>query len=124
MAWVYAFGRGVVCPCETSTVAVDFHDIEAPGLLTWLQGWYASACDGDWEHENGVSIDTLDNPGWRLRIQVTGTGLETKPFDRVKVERDEHDWVHAWLEEGCFQSACGPTNLSEAIYLFRQWVTA
>lgn len=76
--------------CETSTVAVDSHDIEAPGLLTWLQGWYTSMCDGDWEHGNGVTIETIDNPGWRLRVQVSDTGLETKSFDRIRVERDEH----------------------------------
>jgi hypothetical protein len=32
-------------------------------ILPWLQGWYATQCDGDWEHEYGVSIETLDNPG-------------------------------------------------------------
>ncbi len=104
-------------------MAADFRDIEAPGLLTWLQGWYTSVCNGDWEHEYGVRIDTLDNPGWQLRIDLTNTAWEAKPFDRLKVERDEHDWVHAWTEEGAFQAACGPTNLSEALYIFREWVS-
>ncbi|WP_239135544.1 Imm53 family immunity protein, partial [Actinoplanes derwentensis] len=36
----------------------DFHYYE-PDALTWLQGWYATQCDGDWEHEYGVSIETL-----------------------------------------------------------------
>jgi hypothetical protein len=35
--------------------------------LAWLQGWYAEQCDSDWEHDESVSIGTLDNPGWRLR---------------------------------------------------------
>lgn len=59
-----------------------------------------------------------------MRIDVAGTGLTTKPFDRTKIERDEHDWVHAWVEDGSFNSACGPTNLSEAIYIFRRSVTS
>ncbi len=32
-------------------------------LLTWVQRWYLDQCDGEWEHEWGVKIDTLDNPG-------------------------------------------------------------
>jgi hypothetical protein len=41
----------------------EFGD-HAPGTLTWLQAWYAEQCDGDWEHQFGVSVETLDNPGW------------------------------------------------------------
>ena len=25
---------------------------------------FANECDGDWEHENQVKIETVDNPGW------------------------------------------------------------
>ena len=95
---------------------------DAPGLLMWLQGWYAAMCDGDWEHEHGVHIETLDNPGWRLRLSLQGSNLVDKPFHRVEVQRDEHDWVHAWVNESTFEAACGPTNLSEALWIFREWV--
>jgi len=105
-------------------MAVDFHDIEAPGLLTWLQSWFASTCDGDWEHGYGIRLDTLDNPGWDLTISLTGTALDGKAFDRVQVDRDEHDWIHAWVADGEFKAACGPTNLSEAVYTFRKFVAA
>jgi len=36
--------------------------------LTELQAWYVVQCDGDWEHTYGVKIETLDNPGWMLRV--------------------------------------------------------
>ena len=36
--------------------------------LEALQHWYESQCDGDWEHEFGVKIGTLDNPGWMVDI--------------------------------------------------------
>jgi hypothetical protein len=29
----------------------------------WLQQWYADHADGEWEHQNGITIATLDNPG-------------------------------------------------------------
>ncbi|MET9563851.1 Imm53 family immunity protein [Streptomyces tauricus] len=33
-----------------------------------MQNWYAQQCDGDWEHEWGVEIAMLDNPGWNVSI--------------------------------------------------------
>jgi hypothetical protein len=38
------------------------------GLIEQIQGWYAAQCNGDWEHRYGVSIDTLDNPGWSVTL--------------------------------------------------------
>ena len=34
--------------------------------LSWLQQWYSAHCDGEWEHGFGVTIATLDNPGWSV----------------------------------------------------------
>ena len=31
-------------------------------MMGFLQSWYQSQCDGDWEHEFGIRIETLDNP--------------------------------------------------------------
>jgi hypothetical protein len=42
-------------------------------VLERLQTWYSSHCDGEWEHDFGVQIGTLHNPGWTLRIDLTGT---------------------------------------------------
>jgi hypothetical protein len=95
---------------------------DPPGVLMWLQGWYTSLCDGDWEHGEGIRIGTLDNPGWQVRIPLTHTPWEGKLFERIKTERDDHDWIHAWVEDGFFNAACGPTNLNEALSLFRGWV--
>lgn len=41
--------------------------------ITWLQEWYRAQCDGRWEHDHGISIESLDNPGWRLRVDLEGT---------------------------------------------------
>jgi hypothetical protein len=32
-------------------------------ILPKLQTWYTEECNGDWEHQFGVDIGTLDNPG-------------------------------------------------------------
>ena len=30
--------------------------------------WFRSQCDGEWEHDNRIKIETLDNPGWDVWI--------------------------------------------------------
>ncbi|MFG2177529.1 immunity 53 family protein [Streptomyces abikoensis] len=92
-------------------------------VFEWLQGWYIAQCNGDWEHEWGVKIDTLDNPGWTMRIDLKGTGLEDREYPRQQVSRSEDDWVCAWIAEKSFHAACGPGNLTEALSLFRSWAT-
>lgn len=91
---------------------------EPRDALFLLQRWYLGQCDGEWEHSFGVSIETLDNPGWTLRVELQGSPLEHRAEPSSKVERSEHDWVHWRIEGGVFEAACGPTNLNEAILAF------
>ncbi|UNO42211.1 immunity 53 family protein [Streptomyces sp. MST-110588] len=90
-------------------------------VLDWLQSWYAAQCDGDWEHEWGVTIGTLDNPGWTVAINLEGTDLADRAYSRQQVTRGERDWVTAWTSDSTFHAACGPGNLTEALTLFRAW---
>ena len=89
--------------------------------MEWLQTWYANQCDGDWEHSYGVAIDTLDNPGWSVQIDLTDTPLDGRSYSRQETHRTEHDWVVTWIANGQFHVACGPGNLVEAVSRFRRW---
>lgn len=91
--------------------------------ITALEDWYFENCDGDWEHEWSVRIQTLDNPGWMVKINLEGTDLEGKTFDRREVERSEDDWFFLWVEERVFQGRGGPKNLREILSLFLSWST-
>jgi hypothetical protein len=93
-------------------------------LLSLLQSWYLAQCDGDWEHQYGVSLTTLDNPGWRLKIDLWGTDLEDRTLDRITIERTEKNWISYWVEKNEFQAAMGPQNLVEAIGVFLRWCKA
>ena len=42
-------------------------------VLGALQAWYAAHCDGDWEQEFGVTIGTMQDAGWELRVDLVGT---------------------------------------------------
>ncbi|MER6509415.1 immunity 53 family protein [Nonomuraea sp. NPDC001636] len=88
----------------------------------FLQSWYASCCNDDWEHSYGVTIDTLDNPGWHVKIDLADTPLTGALLDASKVERTEDDWVHVWSNGIRFEGACGPLNLGELLEAFRDFV--
>jgi hypothetical protein len=38
--------------------------------LDVIDAWLKSRADGDWEHHNGVTIESTDNPGWMMRIDL------------------------------------------------------
>lgn len=90
--------------------------------LAWLQEWYIAQCDGDWEHSYGIRIETLDNPGWRVEIDVAETSLSELVVEGVLVERSENDWIHCELKDQKFRGAAGPRGLREIISVFRRHV--
>lgn len=87
--------------------------------LDRLCKWYSAQCDGEWEHRYGLRIETLDNPGWIIRIDLNGIALEAARHEPgLVVSRSESDWIHASIESNRFTLACGPGNLEEAIVYF------
>ena len=90
--------------------------------LEWLQQWYSSQCDGDWEHTYGVKITTLDNPGWRVQIGLAETELEGIQVPREEINRSDDDWFTFVVEADAFDGACGPRNLTEVLAAFRDIV--
>lgn len=96
----------------------------ASSLLSRLGGWYGRQCDGEWEHQQGIQLDTIDNPGWHLRIDLVGTSAEGATFDPVVVERGADDWLRAQVRSGVFEAYCGLTSLDETIERFLAWAEA
>jgi hypothetical protein len=93
--------------------------------LQRLADWFLSNCDGDWEHSAGITIGSLDNPGWRLEIALVGTRLEGTSFDPFE-DQYEHpeNWLRCWVEDGKFHGACGVTRLEDALLVFLSWANA
>jgi hypothetical protein len=90
-------------------------------VLAELQAWYLEQCNDDWEHSHGVTIDTLDNPGWTVDVDLADTPLSSRPYDRAETRRTEDDWLVSWREEARWRAACGPLNLAEALAAFLDW---
>ena len=83
-----------------------------------LQHWFIANCDGDWEHGMGITISTLDNPGWLIDINVEGTALAGIIKSPTAVDRGLNNWLHASCDGNVFRLRCGPSNLEEALLLF------
>lgn len=79
----------------------------------WLQSWYAENCNGNWEHSQGVNIQTLDNPGWSVVIDLRGTALEARDMPAHTYENDEHDWIFCKVEDGRFLAQGDPVQAGE-----------
>ena len=92
------------------------------GVIKWLEQWYLSNCDGDWEHGFGVSISTLDNPGWTVKLNISLTLYEDVAFDEVKIDRTEHDWVYCKKDNWEIMCAGGPKNLEEMLEIIKNWM--
>ena len=89
--------------------------------LHWLMKWYDRQCDGDWEHQFGVKIETLDNPGWSIQISIQETELQDKNFLDVIIERTNKNWIFCKVRNGFFEGSCGSLNLPEMLQFFRDW---
>ena len=91
-------------------------------LLKRLQEWYVSQCKNDWEHTYGISLSTLDNPGWSLNIDLTDTYLCDRRFAEVRLDGlDKNDWYICKVENHVFKACSGPERLSDVIAVFLEW---
>lgn len=91
-------------------------------MIAWLRDWYESNCDGDWEHCYGISIGTLDNPGWLVDIDLIGTRLEEVQFDKIQIYVDDSNWIHCGVVDGVFKGRGSIDKLEEILKIFSEWV--
>ncbi|MGN7823341.1 immunity 53 family protein [Chitinophaga sp. 22536] len=61
-------------------------------IINWISNWFLSQCDGDWEHENLIRIETTDNPGWAVTIDLTDTELDNLDIDVQILEISKDNW--------------------------------
>ena len=109
-------------------ILTELTELRNLDALSWLQEWYLQHCNGVWEHSCGVTIQSLDNPGWRIVIDLKETELAGKDFESFFVkhsfeDRSETDWIHFKVKDQKFEMGCGPKNLEEALQIFRAFAT-
>lgn len=87
----------------------------------WLQNWYYSYCDGDWEHDARIKTTTINNKEWSFTVNLMNTNLQEKEFEPVSLHKSETDWIFCEISGNMFEGHCSPTNLPEILYIFRTW---
>lgn len=87
-------------------------------VLKGIQEWYVGQCDGEWEHQHGISIDTLDNPGWSVSIDLEGTNLEFVTMESYRHDNGEHDWAFCEVRDGKFHGDGDPSKLGLILQIF------
>ena len=90
-------------------------------IIKWLAEWYISNCDGDWEHCYGMSIGTMDNPGWGVVIELHETELEDRIFHNISLDNGEDDWFDCKVENNVFYGYGDPHKLLSIIEIFKDF---
>lgn len=88
---------------------------ETADVLKRLEDWYLGECNGDWEHSYGVTIETLDNPGWIVKVDLSETAWENLEVARQITQRSEDDWIQIEVSDSRFVGCGGAKNLAEMI---------
>jgi hypothetical protein len=96
-------------------------------MLARLQQWYAQQCDGEWEHGQGISIESCDNPGWWVRVNLAGTKLRHASFPAVAENlnnegfQSDERWFSCQVRNGCWEGAGDETKLEQILTMFLDW---
>ena len=101
--------------------------------LPWLERWFQSRCDGNWEHERGLSIQTCDNPGWWVKIDIdkeprawaADEVLEIvgEPPSEINGNVGGEDWMLCQIKDGKFDGSGDPTKLMRILKCFKDRVS-
>jgi Immunity protein 53 len=86
-------------------------------LLTRLQNWYLTNCNGDWEHGYGISINTIDNPGWTMKINLSDTCLQHLQYDK-QIDNGTFDWLFIKVADKTFEAVGDPSKLLIFLAIF------
>ncbi|MDI7184581.1 Imm53 family immunity protein [Leptospira santarosai] len=93
-------------------------------MFSWLIEWRKSQCDGDWEHENGIAINTNGDLGWQVKIEVNFTELDGVVINHTLIQQGLNDWYSFSLKDGKFLAEGDPKKLSIILEKFKEiWVT-
>ncbi|WP_126978382.1 Imm53 family immunity protein [Frigidibacter oleivorans] len=83
-----------------------------------LENWLKSRCNGDWEHQGSISIESTDNPGWHIKVDFDTEEISDDHFVLAKsIYRSEADYVFFKYDrkENTLEISCGVHNLTEAL---------
>jgi hypothetical protein len=91
-------------------------------ILDWIQHWFKTNCDGEWEKNEIIQITTLDNPGWEVEIDISKTSIANLEVKWILNENSKHDWYGVKIENQRFIAAGDAAKLTFLLDLFKQMI--
>jgi hypothetical protein len=91
-------------------------------ILDWIQNWFKTNCDGEWEHREVIQITTLDNPGWEIEIDISKTSIANMDLKWILNENGRTDWHGVKIENQKFTAAGDSGKLIFILGLFREMI--
>ena len=92
--------------------------------VEFLQSWYQTQTNGEWERVRGVTIETLETPGWMVTIDLAGTELDGRTIAAIRDERSAQDWLICEVEQNQFRGQGDSRKLLAILEIFQQFATA
>ncbi len=96
----------------------------ANGALAWLQSWFLRQCNGAWEYEHGIRIQTDDYPGWIVVIHFGQTDLSDATFDPIEIDLGDDDWMNCAVQRNAYYGSGYPSKLEAILDEFRRWASS
>lgn len=81
-------------------------------MLSKLSAWYVNQCDGTWEHQFGIMIETTDNPGWWVQADV-GLAYSMIPIEVGEIGKGK--WIRISICDGKFSAAGDPGSINDLL---------
>lgn len=91
-------------------------------ILKWIENWFSSNCDGEWEHENQIIIQATSNPGWHITIDLNGIYSHSRNIEPKLTEVNDDDWYGIKIENGVFTAAGDPSKLEFLLNKFKHFI--
>jgi hypothetical protein len=95
--------------------------------LEELQAWFSAQCNGNWEYEQGIIIESNEGPGWWVKMSLARTPLQGQKFPPISENIDRigyptsGDWIHCYSENDTWNGAGDNSKLETILKTFLTW---
>ncbi len=91
-------------------------------ILDWIQHWFKNNCDGNWEHNDGIQITTIEKPGWDVEIDISNTSIANIHIPWILNENGAQDWYGVKIENQKFNASGDAGKLKFLLNLFKEMI--
>jgi len=91
--------------------------------VEFLESWFQTQANGEWERVRGVTVETLDTPAWMVTIDLAGTALDGRTMAGIQDERSERDWLLCEVDQNQFRGQGDSQKLLAILEIFQRWAT-